>query len=250
VALTVLPRHRLAAMLLRSFAIQGSWNYRTLIGCGFAFALMPVLRSLYQNRPDEYQNAIQRHTSVFNSHPYLAPMALGAVALLEQSESPAVIERFKAAVRGSLGSLGDRLIWAGFRPVCLLLAIIAFMVGAGWATVTIGFLTLYNAGHIATRVWALRFGLRHGKRLGEKLRDVPVERVQQILHSLGAFLLGTTIVLLLAGRPMNLAVGTPWVVAGIAAAVVGMMIGARARTGIVITLSGTVLLSLLFGVFT
>jgi hypothetical protein len=34
-------------VFLRSFAIQGSWNYRTLQGSGFAFALMPVLRYVH-----------------------------------------------------------------------------------------------------------------------------------------------------------------------------------------------------------
>ena len=129
---------------------------------------------------DVDQAAVQRHTAVFNSHPYLSPMAIGAVAVLEATEAPVVVERFKAAVRSSLGSLGDRLIWAGFRPACLLLALLAVALGASWALVVAGFLTVYNLGHIATRVWALRYGLRHGKRLGEKLRGAPIENLPVI----------------------------------------------------------------------
>jgi len=246
--MTVLPRRVLAGTLLRSFAIQGSWNYRTLIGCGFAVALMPVLRTIYNGRPDEYQAAVQRHSAVFNSHPYLAPMALGAVSVLEASESPEVVDRFKSAVRGSLGSLGDRLIWAGFRPVCVLLALSALMLGASWFLVTGGFLVLYNTGHVATRVWALRFGLRHGKRLGEQLRTVPVERVQHVMQSLGAFLLGTCLVLLLAGRPLTQEVPLAWTLAGIIAAAIGMSFGARCRMPVVLALSACVLIGLVIGV--
>src|SRR5262245_42922529 len=110
--MSTVPRTALIRSFLRSFAIQGSWNYRTLIGCGFAFTLIPVLRTIYAARPEEYEAAVQRHTALFNSHPYLSPMALGAVAVLEATEAPAVVDRFKSAVRGSLGSLGDRLIWA------------------------------------------------------------------------------------------------------------------------------------------
>ncbi|MEX2283163.1 MAG: PTS system mannose/fructose/sorbose family transporter subunit IID [Gemmatimonadota bacterium] len=246
--MTVLPRRVLAATLLRSFAIQGSWNYRTLIGCGFAFALLPVLRTIYNGRPDEYQAAVQRHAAVFNSHPYLAPMALGAVSVLESSESPEVVERFKSAVRGSLGSLGDRLIWAGFRPLCVLLALSALMLGASWFFVTGGFLVLYNVGHVATRVWALRFGLRHGKRLGEQLRTVPVERVQHVMQSVGAFLLGTCLVLLLAGRPFTQETSLPWTLAGIVAAAIGMSFGARCRMPVVLAISAAALISLAVGV--
>ena len=243
-----LPRRALAATFLRSFAIQGSWNYRTLVGCGFAFALMPLLRTIYSGRPDEYQAAVQRHSAVFNSHPYFAPMALGAVAVLESTESPEVVERFKSAVRGSLGSLGDRLIWAGFRPVCVLLALTAVMLGAGWFLVSAGFLIVYNVGHIGTRMWAMRFGLRHGKRLGEQLRSVPVDRIQWIMQSMGAFLLGTCLVLLIGGRPLSQETSLPWAAVAAVAAGIGMHFGARTRMPVVLAISAAALLGLLVGV--
>ncbi|MGH7481021.1 MAG: PTS system mannose/fructose/sorbose family transporter subunit IID, partial [Longimicrobiales bacterium] len=136
------------AILLRSLMIQASWNYRTLLGTGFAFALLPVLRRLYGDG-EPLDRAVRRHAALFNSHPYLSPMALGAVARLEADGEPeAVIERFKNAVRGSLGTLGDRLIWAGWRPVCLLAALTLFAAGLdGWVAALV-FLGLYNAGHI------------------------------------------------------------------------------------------------------
>ena len=113
----------LLRVFLRSFAIQGSWNYRSLIGSGFAYALLPVLRVLYREDPAKLHAAVRRHSELFNSHPYLAPLALGAVAVLEQTEPPEVVTRFKAAVRGSLGTLGDRLVWSGWRPLVALIAL-------------------------------------------------------------------------------------------------------------------------------
>src|SRR5690606_26959848 len=41
--MTDLPAATRAAMLARSFAIQGSWNFRSLIGTGFCFVLLPAL---------------------------------------------------------------------------------------------------------------------------------------------------------------------------------------------------------------
>jgi PTS system mannose-specific IID component len=243
----MVPRSALAASLLRSFAIQGSWNYRTLIGCGFAFALLPVLRTIYAQRPDEYEAAVQRHTAVFNSHPYLAPMALGAVAVLEASEEAVVVDRFKSAVRGSLGTLGDRLIWAGFRPVCILLALLAFALGAQWALATFGFLVLYNLGHVATRIWALSFGLHHGKRLGEKLRSAPVERIQHILHTAGAFTVGALVPLLLAGRPLAEESAPVWLIIGALGAAAGARFGGAMRTPVMLVLIAITLGGLLLG---
>ncbi|MGH7468824.1 MAG: PTS system mannose/fructose/sorbose family transporter subunit IID [Longimicrobiales bacterium] len=234
---------------MRSFVIQGSWNYRTLIGCGFAFALLPVLRTLYAHRPDQYRAALQRHTAVFNSHPYLAPMALGAVAVLEETESATVIERFKSAVRGSLGSLGDRLIWAGFRPVCILLALGAVLLGASWAVATGGFLLLYNIGHVAIRIWALRFGLRNGLHVGEKLRAAPVERIQHWMQLTAAFLLGFGLALLVSGRPVTGELPVPWTVAALLAAGLASLLGARVRLPMVLALIAFALISIVRGAF-
>ncbi|MGH7464052.1 MAG: PTS system mannose/fructose/sorbose family transporter subunit IID, partial [Longimicrobiales bacterium] len=47
-------------VFLRSFSIQGSWNYRTLQGSGFAYALMPVLRWVYGDT-EQLQEAVVRH---------------------------------------------------------------------------------------------------------------------------------------------------------------------------------------------
>jgi mannose PTS system EIID component len=241
------PRSALIGSFLRSFTIQGSWNYRTLIGCGFAFTMLPVLRTLYATRPEEYQAAVQRHTAIFNSHPYLSPMAIGAVAVLEATEAPVVVERFKSAVRSSLGTLGDRIIWAGFRPVCVLLALLAVALGAGWALVVGGFLIVYNIGHIGTRVWAMRYGISHGRRLGEKLRGAPVERLQFLLQSSGAFLLGFLLPLVLAGRPLTGHMAPLWFAAGALLSLLGMRLGGASRMPTVLAITAVVLAGLVLG---
>jgi mannose/fructose/N-acetylgalactosamine-specific phosphotransferase system component IID len=58
-----IPRSVIRRMFLRSFTIQGSWNYRTLQGSGFAFALMPVLRWVHGENTAALQAAVQRHAT-------------------------------------------------------------------------------------------------------------------------------------------------------------------------------------------
>jgi len=244
---SALPRSVLASTLLRSFTIQASWNYRTLLGCGFAFALIPVLRTIYADRPDEYQLAVQRHTGVFNSHPYFAPMALGAVAMLEASEAPEVVDRFKNAVRGSLGSLGDRLIWSGFRPLCILIALAAVLLGAGWGLVTFGFLTLYNLGHVATRVWALRFGVAHGRKLGEELRNVPVEQLQHLMQTAAAFFLGLVLAVTVSGHALESPPQVLVIASALAAAALGARFGGATRIPVVILMTAIALIAMMVG---
>ena len=81
-----LPRGVLVSTFLRSFTIQGSWNYRTMLGGGFAFAMLPVLRWVSRNDREALARGLTRHLEHFNAHPYMASLALGATARLELDE--------------------------------------------------------------------------------------------------------------------------------------------------------------------
>jgi mannose PTS system EIID component len=242
------PRRVIAGLLVRSLSVQGSWNYRTLIGSGFAYALLPALRHIYRGRPEEMRAALQRHMELFNSHPYFSPLALGAVSVLEDVERPEVVTRFKAAVRGSLGTLGDRLVWAGWRPVCALFALFLVALGAQWWVVLIAFLAVYNAGHVALRWWALRFGAAHGKHVGEELRKTPVQKAQRMLDATGALLVGALLPLFIARPVLPGWGGAVWTLALAVAALLGLTFGGRVRAPVAFVLAIATLLALLVSV--
>lgn len=185
---------------LRAFTIQGSWNFRSMIGNGFAFALLPVLRALYEG--DRLDEAVTRHAEHFNAHPYLANVALGAVARMEaEGRDPELVRRFKQAVGGPLGGLGDTLVWATLLPSTLLLALIMAWVGVRPWLVVLTFLGLYNAGHLALRIWAFRLGLREGKDVAVHLRRARLGGRAEVLARLGSFLVGVFLGLVVLSDP-------------------------------------------------
>ena len=95
-----LSKPSIASIFARTFLIQGSWNYHTMLGTGFAWALLPALRRLHADDPAGLEAAAARHVEHFNAHPYLAGVALGAVVRLEtDGEQPETVSRFKTAVR-------------------------------------------------------------------------------------------------------------------------------------------------------
>ena len=223
-------RSRLPRVFLRSFAIQGSWNFETLVGYGFAFALLPVLRVVYRDRPDELARAIGRHARLFNTHPYLSPLALGAVARLEvEGKPPETIERFKAAVRGALGGLGDRLVWAGWRPVCILGSLALLLAGAAWWLVVLAFLVVYNAGHVALRTWSFRVGWEEGTAIAATLRSSWIWDAERLLRAIGPALLGACAVLLVTDRDSFWRLSPAWLVAAAIVLALGFALGGRAR---------------------
>ncbi|OLC06768.1 MAG: hypothetical protein AUH42_04940 [Gemmatimonadetes bacterium 13_1_40CM_70_11] len=171
------PRPRLGTSLLRLFTVQGSWTYEYMIGLGVGVAEEPLLRDL-PGGPDgaAYHAAVARGAHFFNAHPYLAGLAVGATARAEhEGATPQQIERLRAALAGPLGSLGDRLVWAGWLPFAAGLALAGVALGLGWAAVA-GFLVVYNAGHLVLRWWALRAGWAHGTRVPTALHHPGLRR--------------------------------------------------------------------------
>lgn len=158
------PAFTWVSVFVRMLAIQGSWNYETLLGNGVGFALEPVLRRLPGGvHTDEFKAAMARESAYFNAHPYLTAVAIGALARAELDGVPAErIERFRTALCGPLGSVGDRLVWAGWLPFSSLVALIAFGLGAGALAVVLLFLGMFNAGHLGLRIWGLRVGWTRG----------------------------------------------------------------------------------------
>ena len=225
-----LPRVLALRVLLRSLMVQGSWNYETLIGTGFAFTMLPVLRYLYPADAEAFRAALARHTEVFNSHPYLATVAVGAVSRLEaEGADPVIIQRFKSALRGSLGSIGDQLVWTAWKPATVMVGLVLALAGVAWWFVVAVFLLTYNALHFGIRTWGLRVGTECGLEVGRVLRDAPVQKIARRSGDLGALCGGFGLVVATA----DLLEGSGWsvisIVCVVAAVAAGARFGGRAR---------------------
>ncbi len=217
---TRLPLGTRLGMFVRLLAVQGSWNYETLLGNGVAFAMEPALRLLPGGRGGPaYRAAMARQSQYFNAHPYLAAVAVGALARAElDGEAPVRIERFRTALCGPLGSCGDRLVWAAWLPLCSLVALAIWGLGGGPLLVAGGFLLLYNAGHLALRAWGLRVGLDRGLQVAGALGAPWLRQGPQWIGQASAVLAGIALPLAVA-RVLGGDAST-WVLAALIAAVV------------------------------
>src|SRR5207248_10272984 len=123
-----------------------------------------------------YPAAVARGAHFFNAHPYLCGLAVGAAARAEhEGVPPEQVERLRTALCGPLGSLGDRLVWAGWLPVTSGLALIGVALGPGMGAI-LGFLVVYNLGRVALRWSALRAGWAHGGRDAAGLHQPSLQR--------------------------------------------------------------------------
>ena len=194
-----LPLRIKLAMYFRLLALQGSWNYETLNGTGVGFAMEPALRLLPGGQNGEaYRAALARESRYFNAHPYLAGVAVGALTHAElDGVDPVRIERFRTALAGPLGSVGDRLVWASWLPFCSLIAIGIYGAGGSALAVVGTFLLLYNSGHFLLRAWGLRIGLSLGLNVASALGNPVLRQGPIYIGRAAAFVAGIALPLAL-----------------------------------------------------
>lgn len=151
----------------RSLFIQGSWNFKSMIGLGFCFSSIPIAKRLYKT-PEEQSEFLKRHLVFFNAHPYFATICLGACANLElkaKYKDPGWVDLrpisvFKERMTGPLGSIGDQIFWSGIKPLAAVLGVI-LAVSFGWIAIPF-FLVFYNIPHFYVRIKGLALGYKLG----------------------------------------------------------------------------------------
>jgi len=221
-----LPRSVRISVILRSLLVQAAWNYRTMLGTGMAFALLPVLRYLHTDA-EALDAALERHSVHFNAHPYLTPVALGALARMEvDGVQPEQIARFRDAVRGPLGALGDRLVWAGWLPMSALVGVALVHMVAPVVGVVV-FLVLFNILHLTLRIRGFHLGFEAGPELGRRIRELDLSHRARQVEGTIALLLGVVVALWMPGMG-GAAEGIWWVGGSALALLVGYAAGPRA----------------------
>ena len=191
--------------LLRLYGVQASWTYERLSGIGVGHAAAPMLREHFATRPVEVRRAaVARSAEFFNSHPYLAGIAVGAIVKAERDGVPGpVILRLRTALSGPLGAIGDQLIWAGEVPALIgfTLALVPWF--GIWAVLMA--VVIHNVLRFRLTSWGLDLGLREGLEIGAALQRSWLPRRAEDAQRLAAFAVGLAIPLaawgLLAGLP-------------------------------------------------
>lgn len=212
-----IPLSKRLKVFFRLFMVQGSWNYETMLGTGVGYAAEPLIQML----PVDQQDAARdRQVAYFNSHPYMAGVAVGALARAElDSLPPDSILRFRQALCTPLGSIGDQLIWAGWLPFSSFMGLLAFGLGAPPLTSALIFLIIYNSLHLILRGWGLQVGLTQGLKVSGAL-NMPVFRAApQIISRAAALMAGISIPLVInrllsvSVTPLNGFASYTWLIA-------------------------------------
>jgi mannose/fructose/N-acetylgalactosamine-specific phosphotransferase system component IID len=196
----------------RTFFIQSCWNFERMQNLGFLFAILPTLREVWQGH--ELDAAVRRHIQFFNTHPYFAPLIIGAVSRLEEDWSndkqgaERDINSLKLGLMGSLGAVGDSLFWAAARPFSAWAGVVLVLMG--WpVTGLVAFLVLYNVPHLAVRIGGAATGYAAGIGVVAQLKRVNFPDMAQRVKAAAMFLAFAALPLLAwrAGPTAELRIG-------------------------------------------
>lgn len=189
----VIEKKDLWRIFLRSFYIQGSWNYQRMLNLGFCYAIIPILHKLYNNKEDRTK-FLHRHLEFFNAHPYFASFALGATTRLEEQnlhqhwESDKPILMLKNRLCGPLGAMGDKLFWGTVKPLAAMIGVLITLF-FGLAGPVVLFV-LYNVPHIYLRYYGIMRGYELGFDIVRELSKRKFEKYTNILQKIGILVAG------------------------------------------------------------
>lgn len=183
-------------MFWRSQMIQFSHNYERMQSLSTLFALTPVLKRLYGDRPKEERVAAQkRHLEFFNSHPVLIPFILGITTALEEETSEEEKESViavKTSMMGPLAGLGDSLLNFTWFPIAGSIGA-SFAVQGNFLGPILMFLMI-NLLYFPLKYYGIHLGYQKGKDIltssnGKKILD----RITTSANVLGVMVAGALI---------------------------------------------------------
>lgn len=214
------------SLFVRSLFVSGSWNYRDLLSVGLSWALLPVTPGDRAVSTESDETPGGGH---FNAHPYLVPLALGVLArAIRDGADARLVQRLKDALRAPLGSLGDQLIWGAWRPLCLVSATIAVLLGVPAAISLTGLLVVYNFANLALRWWGMNAGLSAGLDVAGALRDIDLPSRTERVKVAGVLVFGGLVGIAIARSQFTgLGLGAPALAAAMLA--VGVLWGGVLR---------------------
>lgn len=184
------------SVFLRSYLLQGSWNYERMQNGGWCYSLIPVIKKLYKTKEDRAA-ALKRHLEFFNCHPYLASPILGVTMALEQDRAngapvtDTTIQGVKVGMMGPLAGIGDPVFWFTIKPI--LGALAASLAMSGNILGPILYFVLWNIIRMGFEWYSQEFGYKAGSKIADDTSGTMLQDVTKGASIMGMFVLGSLV---------------------------------------------------------
>jgi fructoselysine and glucoselysine-specific PTS system IID component len=181
-------------IFLRSLVLEANFNFETWQNTGFAFAVIPALKKLY-NTKESMAAALKRHLTFFNTSPYGSTLILGITAAMEEQNSldsefdEESINSVKLGLMGPLAGVFDSLFWGTFKVIAAgvgtSLAIKGNLMGP------VLFILIFNVPHLLLRYNLTFIGYNAGTKFLQNLaKNNVMDRLTKGASILGLMVVG------------------------------------------------------------
>ncbi len=189
-----LNRSDIRNIFLRSLVLEANFNFETWQNTGFAFAVIPALKKLY-NTKESMAAALKRHLTFFNTSPYGSTLILGITAAMEEQNSldadfdEESINSVKLGLMGPLAGVFDSLFWGTFKVIAAgvgtSLAIKGNLMGP------VLFILIFNVPHLLLRYNLTFIGYNAGTKFLQNLaKNNVMDRLTKGASILGLMVVG------------------------------------------------------------
>ena len=182
---------------VRSNFLLGSFNFERMQSMGFCVSMMPILKRVYADNPEEMKAALKRHLEFFNTQPFVAAAIMGIIGAMEEKRangaeiSPATLSGVKVGLIGPLAGVGDPIFWGTIRPV--LAALGAGIALTGSIIGPIIFFVAFNAIRLATHWYGVKYGYEKGTELVENIGGNEMKFLTEGASVLGLLVMGALV---------------------------------------------------------
>ena len=181
----------------RHYQLLGCFNYERQMSTGYAWTMMPALKELYKDNPEEMKSAVKRHLEFYNCATTPSPFIIGiSCAMEEQNASaepgeydPSSITSVKAALMGPLAGIGDSVDQGIVATIPLAIFVPMALEGSVLAAFMPGL--IYLAWSYGWSWFLFQKGYKMGRNaVIEILHSGTIKKVIDIASIVGLFMIG------------------------------------------------------------
>ncbi|MBP8598567.1 MAG: PTS mannose transporter subunit IID [Selenomonas sp.] len=192
-----LSKGDLVSIFIRSNFLLGSFNFERMQAIGFCVSLIPALKKLYKDDPEEYKRSLKRHLEFFNTQPFLATPIMGIIAAMEEKKANGAdigedtLSGVKVGLIGPLAGVGDPIFWGTLRPV--LAALGAGIALTGSIVGPLIFFIAFNVIRLLTNWYGVMYGYDKGTELVEEVGGNRMRYLTEGSSVLGLLVMGALV---------------------------------------------------------
>ena len=183
-----------------NWALQWCWNYERMQAAGYAYAMVPVMKELYDTTEEQCRN-LERHMQFYNTHPGASALIMGADVALEEAYQGEMGDSLKVALMGPLAGIGDTIQGVLVTPT---FSIIAASMAAEGNPLSVLVLTLPLLVLFLIRYPLFNYGYKQGVNVISDVNSMTaLDDLQVAASVLGITVVGGFVPSILSGLKIN-----------------------------------------------